>query len=61
MKKGESSLASKQLLKHVAGKKSPHSFYLLEFEQNVRNTAGSVYPEYPIRRQNEGRFFTYPY
>ena len=34
-------------------------FYLFEFEQNVRNTARSVYPEYPIRRQNEGRFFTF--
>ena len=34
-------------------------FYLFEFEQNVRNTAGPVYPEYPTRRQNEGRFFTF--
>ncbi|HKH60926.1 MAG TPA: hypothetical protein VKA49_08850, partial [Flavitalea sp.] len=31
-------------------------FYLFEFEQNVRNTVISVYPEYPTRRQNEGRF-----
>ncbi len=30
-------------------------FYLFEFEQNVRNTTGSVYPEYPTRRQNEER------
>ena len=34
-------------------------FYLFEFEQNVRNTARSVYPEYPTRRQNEERFFTF--
>ena len=34
-------------------------FYLFEFEQNVRNTARSVYPEYPNRRQDEGRFFTF--
>jgi transposase len=31
-------------------------FYLFEFVQNVRNTVISVYPEYPTRRQNEGRF-----
>jgi transposase len=33
------------------------SFNSFEFEQNVRNTACSVYPEYPTRRQNEGGFF----
>jgi transposase len=33
-------------------------FYLFEFEQNVRSTACSVHPQYPIRRQNEERFFT---
>jgi len=31
-------------------------FNSFEFEQNVRNTAISVYPEYPTRRQNEGEF-----
>lgn len=34
-------------------------FCSFEFEQNVRNTTGLVYPEYPIRRQNEGEFFTF--
>jgi hypothetical protein len=31
-------------------------FNSFEFEQNVRDTASSVYPEYPTRRQNEGEF-----
>lgn len=31
-------------------------FNSFEFEQNVRNTARSVYPQYPTRRQNEGEF-----
>lgn len=31
-------------------------FNSFEFEQNVRNTASSVYPGYPTRRQNEGEF-----
>jgi hypothetical protein len=38
---------------------NPALFYLFEFEQNVRNAAIAVYPEYPSRRQNEGRFFTF--
>src|SRR5258707_12448986 len=34
-------------------------FYLFELEQNVRNSGRTEYPEYPIRRQSEGRFFTF--
>jgi hypothetical protein len=39
VRKDESALAPKQLLKHVLAKKLPHPFDLFEFEQNVRNAA----------------------
>ena len=42
-------------------RKSLILFYLFEFEQNVRSTAIAVDPEYPTRRQNEGRFFTFSF
>lgn len=35
-------------------------FYFFEFEQNLRNSAIGLYPEYPAGRQNEGSFFTFP-
>lgn len=44
---------SQTALKHVGYKIRPHSFYLFEFEQNVRNSALAEYPEYPIGRKNE--------
>jgi transposase len=34
-------------------------FNLFEFEQNVRKQVIVCYPEYPLRRKNEGRFFTF--
>ena len=37
MKKCESETTPKQLLQYVAAEKSPHTFYLFEFEQNVRS------------------------
>lgn len=42
-------------------RKSLILFYLFEFEQNVRSTAIAIHPEYPTRRQNEGRFFTFSF
>jgi hypothetical protein len=47
---------SQTALKHVGYKIGPHSFYLFEFEQNVRNLALAEYPEYLVRRKNERRF-----
>jgi hypothetical protein len=32
-------LWSNSLLKHILTKRSPHSFFLQEFEQNVKNNA----------------------
>src|SRR6185295_4750959 len=40
----------------LSQRSSPHSFYLFEFEQNVRTIVCSIDSEYPTRRQNEGRF-----
>jgi transposase len=43
-------------MRYTVAKIFASPFYLFEFEQNVRTIARSIDSEYPVRRQNEGRF-----
>gem|GEM_PF-5150677 len=41
-------------MKYIVAKKRPHSFYLLEFEQNVRNYAGHSIQNIQLGEKTKG-------
>ena len=58
VKKGESTLCPNNLYSMFSRRKWPHSFYLFEFEQNVRNRAMLYIQNIQPGDKTVERFFT---